>query len=81
VDVDEAGVYEAILYYTCPQVDIGSTVELSFKSSQLQGQISQAHDPPLEGQAQDRAKRSESFVKDFKPMILGKITLSKGQVY
>ncbi len=77
-DVVEAGVYEVVLYYTCPQADIGSTVELSFQGSKLQGQISQAHDPPLEGAAQDRAKRSESFVKDFKPMVLGKITLPKG---
>ncbi|HAW29016.1 MAG TPA: N-acetylgalactosamine 6-sulfate sulfatase, partial [Planctomycetaceae bacterium] len=36
------------------------------------------HDPPLVGAAQDRAVRSESFVKDFKPMTLGKITLTKG---
>ncbi|HAH43798.1 MAG TPA: N-acetylgalactosamine 6-sulfate sulfatase, partial [Planctomycetaceae bacterium] len=78
VDVDQAGVYEAILYYTCPESDIGSTVELSLNGSKLQGQVTQAHDPPLVGAAQDRAVRSESFVKDFQPMTLGKITLSKG---
>ncbi|WP_417391034.1 arylsulfatase [Gimesia sp.] len=78
VDVDQAGVYEALLYYTCPESDIGSTVELSLNGSKLQGHITQAHDPPLVGAAQDRAVRSESFVKDFQPMTLGKITLSKG---
>ncbi|MCA9019909.1 MAG: sulfatase-like hydrolase/transferase, partial [Planctomycetaceae bacterium] len=77
-EVDQAGVYEAILYYTCPQADIGSTVELSFNDSKLEGKITQPHDPPLVGQAQDRAVRSESFVKDFIPMTLGKITLPQG---
>lgn len=79
VEVDQAGTYEAVLYYTCPAGDTGATVELSFKEQTLQGQISEAHDPPLEGAAQDRAKRSESLVKDFKPMVLGKIKLPQGK--
>ncbi|WP_298865094.1 arylsulfatase [uncultured Gimesia sp.] len=77
-EVVEAGDYEAILYYTCPQADLGATVELSFNGSQIQGKVTEAHDPPLQGEAQDRAVRSESFVKDFRPMSLGKITLAKG---
>lgn len=76
--VVEGGTYEAVLYYTCPQADVGSTVELSFNGSKIQGKITQAHDPPLQGAAQDRAKRSESLVKDFQPMVLGKIKLSQG---
>lgn len=77
-EVVEGGVYEVVLYYTCPQADVGSTVELSFNGSKIQGKITKAHDPPLEGEAQDRAVRSESFVKDFQPLALGKITLAKG---
>ncbi len=77
-EVDQAGTYEAVLYYTCPADDVGSTVELSFKGSTLTGKVTEAHDPPLIGAEQDRAKRSESLVKDFKPMVLGKIELPQG---
>jgi len=77
-EVDHAGTYEAVLYYTCPADDVGSTVELSFKGSTLTGKVTEAHDPPLIGAEQDRAKRSESLVKDFKPMVLGKIELPQG---
>ncbi len=77
-EVVEGGVYEVVLFYTCPQADVGSTVELSFNDSKVHGKITRAHDPPLEGEAQDRAVRSESFVKDFRPMSLGNITLAKG---
>ncbi|QDU50731.1 arylsulfatase [Gimesia panareensis] len=76
--VDQAGTYEAVLYYTCPADGVGSTVELSFNGSTVKGKVTKAHDPPLIGAEQDRAKRSESLVKDFKPMVLGKIKLSQG---
>ena len=37
-------------------------------------------DPPLYGAEDDRAKRgSESFMKDFKPLRLGAISLQKGR--
>lgn len=77
-EVDQAGTYEAVLYYTCPADDVGSTVELSFNGSSVKGKVTEAHDPPLVGAEQDRAKRSESLVKDFKPMVLGNIKLSQG---
>lgn len=77
-EVVEGGVYEAVIYYTCPKSDVGSTVELSFNDSKVQGKITEAHNPPLVGEAQDRAVRSESFVKDFRPLSLGNISLSKG---
>ena len=76
--MDQAGTYEAIVYYTCPVADVGSTVELSFKDSRLTGKITEAHDPPLVGAEQDRAQRSESLVKDFQPLVLGNIQLPKG---
>ncbi len=77
-EVVESGVYEVALYYTCPKADVGATVELSFHDKKVQGRVTNAHDPPLQGEAHDRAKRSESFVKEFKPMRLGNITLTKG---
>ena len=38
-----------------------------------------AHDPPLIGKKNDRyPRRGESYVKDFKPLSLGKIELPAG---
>jgi arylsulfatase A-like enzyme len=80
IEVATAGKYEAVVYYTCPQADIGSTIELSFNGSQLQGKVSPANDPPLRGAEHDRVKREgESYVKDFKPLSLGTLQLAKGR--
>jgi len=69
-----------VLYYTCPVEDIGSTFELSFDKSRIQGSVTEAHDPPLVGAEFDRYDRgSESFVKDFRPLRLGRFRLEKGR--
>ena len=80
VTVETPGSYEAIIHYTCPATDIGATVELSLGGSRITGQISEAHDPPLRGAEHDRVPRKgESYVKDFKPLRLGKIELAHGR--
>jgi arylsulfatase A-like enzyme len=79
VEVLEAGNYQAELYYTCPEEDVGSTVELSFGESKITAIVSEAHDPPLHGMEHDRIERQESYVKDFKPMDLGVIHLEPGR--
>ncbi len=80
IDVAEGGRYRATVYYSCPADDVGSEIELSFHVSSLKGQVSEAHDPPLRGAAEDRTPRgSESFVKEFKPWDLGIIELQKGR--
>ncbi|MCD6564805.1 MAG: arylsulfatase [Bacteroidales bacterium] len=73
------GDFEVILYYTCPEKDIGSTFEISFGSGKLTGKITEAHDPPLTGMENDRVERIESYVKDFKPLKMGTIHLDKGK--
>jgi hypothetical protein len=78
VDVGVDGTYEVELYYTCPEEDVGATIELSCGDSRLQASIGQAHDSPLLGGEHDRVPRTESFVKNFKPMKLGTIELRKG---
>jgi arylsulfatase A-like enzyme len=77
IEVGEAGEYAADLYYTCPAADIGSTVELSFAGKSVTGVIQPAHDPPLQGAREDRVERTESYVKDFRPLRLGAIRLEK----
>jgi arylsulfatase A-like enzyme len=80
IDVATAGEYEATVFYTCPQADIGSTVELSFKGIRLEATVSQPHDPPLVGDEHDRVPRKgESYVKDFKPLPLGTIKLDSSR--
>ena len=79
IEVARDGDYAAEILYTCPAADVGSTVELSFKDSRVRGKVAEAHDPPLVGAAFDRVQREESYVKDFRPLSLGKIRLSKGR--
>lgn len=79
VEIGKTGDYRVELYYTCPAEDVGSTVELRFNESVLQGKILEAHDPPLKGAAEDRTPRGESYVKDFRCMTLGTIHLKQGR--
>jgi arylsulfatase A-like enzyme len=80
VEVGEAGKYEATVYYTCPEEDVGSVVELSLGTSRIEAKIERAHDPPATGAEHDRVPRKgESYVKDFQPLMLGTFDLSAGR--
>lgn len=80
IEVATAGKYEAVVYYTCPVADIGSKIELSLGGSRTETVVSEAHDPPLHGAEHDRAPRDgESYVKDFKPLPLGRLDLQPGR--
>lgn len=78
VEVGAAGNYEVEIWYTCPADDIGSTIELSLGESRLRGKITEAHDPPIRGLEGERVPRTESYAKDFRPLKLGVINMSKG---
>jgi arylsulfatase A-like enzyme len=78
VEVVEDGNFKVTIYYTCPEKDVGSNFSITLNDSKLTGQIIEAHDPPLTGMDEDRDKRIESYVKDFKPLDLGVISLKKG---
>ena len=78
VQVNTPGEYEVILHYTCGKDDLGSTVEVAFLNSTVEGKITVANDPPL-WDKQDRVPRDqESYIKAFKPMTLGTIHLQAG---
>jgi arylsulfatase A-like enzyme len=79
VEVAHAGEYDAAIHYTCGAGDVGSTVELSFLDAMVRAKIAEAHDPPLVGAKEDLVERTESFVKDFRPLRLGAIRLEKGR--
>lgn len=79
VEVREPGTYRVKLYYTCPPKDLGTVVQLSFGSAAVTDTIRQAHNPPLRGMEDDRVERIESYVKDFKPLEMGTISLPGGR--
>jgi arylsulfatase A-like enzyme len=80
VEVHTGGIYEVEVWYTCPKADVGSTVELSLGDSRLSAKVGEANDPPLRGKEHDRSPRgAESYVKDFKPLKLGTISLKPGR--
>ncbi len=80
IEVAESGRYEAFVYYTCAAADVGSTFELSFNGGQVEGKVTEAHDPPLLGAENDRTPRfAESLVKDFKPLRIGVLEMKEGR--
>ncbi|NJB70326.1 arylsulfatase A-like enzyme [Saonia flava] len=78
VEVLNDGVYEAEIYYSCAKENIGSSFQLSFGNNTLKTLITEAHDPVLYGMEKDKSPRIESYVKDFKPLKIGRIQLEKG---
>jgi hypothetical protein len=76
IEVGRSGDYEAIVYYTCGSKDIGSTLELSFNGVKATAKITTPFESALRGKDVDRVPReSESYVKDFRPLSLGKMRL------
>ena len=79
IEVAEAGRYEAEIYYTCRPEDVGSAVEFSFNGARVQGKVNEAYNPPLIGAEYDRVPRQESYWKDFRPFLVGTISLGKAR--
>ncbi|MCS7237636.1 MAG: arylsulfatase [Thermoguttaceae bacterium] len=75
IEVKTAGLYEATLYYTCRAEDVGAQLRLSFGESSVAATVAEAFDPPLIGAAEDRVPRSESYMKEFRPLRLGMLNL------
>ena len=81
-DVVTPGDYEATVFYTCRDGDEGVTVHLSMdgaKASDAAAQVTEPFDPPLYDKSKERVENSHYFVKDFKPLSLGTLTLSQGR--
>ena len=79
VDVLSSGEFEVEMYYACESGNEGSTIQLSIGDQSLQAKITEANDSPLVGAAEDRFKRAEGYVRNWKMMPLGKIALSPGR--
>lgn len=79
VDVVNAGTYEAIVYYTCADGDEGAVIRLGMDGGKYaQARVTEAWDPPLYDKSMERVADSHYFMKDWKPLSLGKLKLEKG---
>uniref|UniRef100_A0AB33J9Y5 Arylsulfatase n=1 Tax=Prevotella sp. GTC17260 TaxID=3236796 RepID=A0AB33J9Y5_9BACT len=80
VEIEESGLFEAYVYYTCDERNVGSIFELSTNrdSENLVFTLNQVNDQPMLGAELDRVPREESYMKGFAPCRVGKIRLSKG---
>ena len=86
VEIPSGGTFEVELHYACGKDAVGSTIELGMRSGKagaapggsLRKKVTEPHDPPLRGADEDCVKRTESYVKDFKSLKLGRMKLSKG---
>jgi hypothetical protein len=79
IEIGQPGLFEAVVYYTCPPAQTGSTIELSFNGAAVSAKVAPAHNPPLIGEAEDRAKRTEGYFKRFRPLRLGNLKLAQGR--
>jgi len=78
-EVAQDGEFEITIYYICAEDAVGSLFEVSFGDASIQGEIREAHNPGEYGASEDRVVRQESYIKDFKPLKVGKVKLKKGK--
>ena len=67
------------MYYACKQDDVGSELELTIGDEKIGKRIEVANEVPLIGAAEDRFKRVEGYVRDWRPMTLGVVQLVPGK--
>lgn len=81
VEVLESDNYDVIIYYTCDALNVGSEVILRTDRSNesLSFRVDSVNDVPMLGADLDRVPRQESYVKGFKPYVMGCLPLSKGK--
>ncbi|QDT09034.1 arylsulfatase [Planctomycetes bacterium K23_9] len=79
VDVLGGGRFEVEMYYACPADSVGAKIQLRIGGESINATIATANDTPQIGADDDRFKRVEGYVKDWKAMTLGQITLRPGR--
>ena len=52
---------------------------MQFNDSTVSTKITEAHDPPEVGVKEDRVARAESYVKFFKPVVMGEMEIEAGE--
>ncbi len=75
VQVLGEGDYEVQMYYACKEEAVGSEIELSLGDQRLVKTIDVANETPLIGMDDDRFQRVEGYVRQWRPMTLGRMHL------
>ena len=80
-DVVRSGTYHAVVHYTCTKDDVGALVRLAVDGADsfVEARVEEAFDPPLYDKSKERVEQSHYFVKDFKRLDLGSLTLKQGR--
>ena len=79
VEVLGGGDFEVQMYYACKQDAVGSKVQLSLGNQKVEKLIEVANDGPLIGAEEDRFRRVEGYVRNWRPMTLGIMQLRPGK--
>lgn len=80
IDVLAAGNFEVDVYYACKSTSVGTELSAEMKSKRVSATILEPNDPPAVGPEHDRVPRvTQSPLKDFKPLTLGKLYLPEGE--
>ena len=79
IDVGTTGDYEATVFYTCAAGDKGARIQISAGEASAAAIVKDAFDPSLYDKSKERVEKSHYFVKDFKPLDLGTLSLKKGR--
>jgi arylsulfatase A-like enzyme len=77
IEVNRTGNYQVEVHYTCAAADLGSIVEISFNGARATARVTEAWDPPFRDQ-NDRVPRTQSQMKEFRPLSFGSVRLEKG---
>ena len=78
-EVGATGTYEVSIHYALKKGDEGTVIQLSHNNARIEHKFTESHEVPSRGQENDRVKRRESYIKDFKEIKIGKINLTKGK--
>jgi hypothetical protein len=79
IAVNTTGDYDAVIHYTCPPEDAGSTIELSFNDHKATGKVAPGWDPPLIDNQDRVPRKGESYLKEFHMLHLGSMRLERGR--
>jgi hypothetical protein len=78
IDVRTPGTYEVTVFYTCPEEDVGSRLQIEADTSALEFVITEDFNPPLYPDRDRFPRKTEVHEKDWKELRAGVLNLDSG---
>jgi arylsulfatase A-like enzyme len=78
IEVYEDLIYEPMIYYTADESSLGTVITIEANETGVQKIIDTPFNPVLRGMENDRVRREESYIKDFKQLVFPVLKLNKG---